>query len=119
MNYEEIMIEKENRLIKRYANRKLYDTSQCGYLNYSEIFDIIHSGEDVTIIDNKNKNDISYFSMIQIIQKKEQNFILNTQENISFLNNIIRSKYGTFSGYILDKKLENIEAKLDSYNTIQ
>jgi len=41
------------RLIKRYGNRKLYDTSQSRYITLDEIARLVRSGNDVKVIDNE------------------------------------------------------------------
>ena len=42
------------RLIKRYANRKLYDTQRSRYVTLDQIADMIRAGDDVKIIDNNS-----------------------------------------------------------------
>ena len=42
------------KIIKRYANRKLYDTERSKYVTLEEIAEMIKAGDDVQIIDNKN-----------------------------------------------------------------
>lgn len=46
-------------LIKKYANRKLYDSTDRRYIKVGEITDLIQSGEEVTIIDNHTGEDIT------------------------------------------------------------
>ena len=50
-------IMKEAKIIKRYQNRKLYDTHESSYVTLDEIAKMIKNGEDLRVIDNKNKND--------------------------------------------------------------
>ncbi len=45
------------RIIKRYQNRKLYDTHQSCYVTLEEIAQIIREGNEIQVIDNKTKND--------------------------------------------------------------
>ena len=47
------------RIIKRYQNRKLYDTHQSCYVTLEEIAQIIREGNEIKVIDNKTKNDIT------------------------------------------------------------
>ena len=49
----------EPRLIKRYANRKLYDTRDSRYVTLQQIAELVRDGEDVKIIDNKSKEDLT------------------------------------------------------------
>jgi len=47
------------RVIKKYANRKLYDTGESKYVTLSVIQDIVKSGQAVIVIDNVSKRDIT------------------------------------------------------------
>jgi polyhydroxyalkanoate synthesis repressor PhaR len=94
-----------SRLIKRYANRKLYDTKQSCYVTLEEISAVIRDGNDVTVIDNKSKEDITNRTLIQLLHVMETKKAHNGM--VEDLNRIIRSPDGTFSGYI--KSLENID----------
>lgn len=60
------------KIIKRYSNRKLYDTEQSTYITLDEIQEMVKSGEDVRIIDNKSKEDITNATLAQIIFEQEK-----------------------------------------------
>jgi polyhydroxyalkanoate synthesis repressor PhaR len=49
--------ETSRRVIKRYSNRKLYDTRDSRYVTLLQIADMVRGGEDVQIIDNTTKED--------------------------------------------------------------
>jgi polyhydroxyalkanoate synthesis repressor PhaR len=76
----------ETRIIKRYANRKLYDTQRSRYVTLEQIADMIRSGEDVKIVDNNSKEDLTTITLAQIIfeeEKKQKSFLpLNAMKNI-------------------------------------
>ena len=63
---------KEVKIIKRYQNRKLYDTQQSCYVTLDDIAKMIRSSEDVMVIDNKTKNDITAATLTQIIFEAEK-----------------------------------------------
>jgi polyhydroxyalkanoate synthesis repressor PhaR len=42
------------KIIKRYQNRKLYDTDASCYVTLDEIAEMIQQGEEVTVVDNRN-----------------------------------------------------------------
>ena len=63
---------KEPRLIKRYANRKLYDTQDSRYVTLQQIAEMVRRGEDVKIIDNKSKEDLTNVTLAQIIYEEEK-----------------------------------------------
>lgn len=52
-------VEKEVRVIKRYANRKLYDCASSRYINLENLIEIMGEAEPFTVIDNKNNEDIT------------------------------------------------------------
>ena len=93
------------RLIKRYANRKLYDTKQSCYVTLEEISTVIREGHDITVIDNKTKEDITYRTLIQLLHVLETKHAHNGM--VKDLNKVIRSTEGTFSGFI--RQLEGVE----------
>jgi polyhydroxyalkanoate synthesis repressor PhaR len=76
----------DTRVIKRYANRKLYDTQRSRYVTLDQIADLIREGQDVKIIDNNSKEDLTSITLAQIIleqEKKQQAFLpLATMKNI-------------------------------------
>ena len=88
----------KNRLIKRYQNRKHYDTFQSTYVTLPEIAQLIRQGNDVRVIDNKTKNDITYKTKIQLLFELERKSI--NRINPIILDDIIRSESGTFTGFI-------------------
>ena len=60
------------RLIKRYANRKLYDTRDSRYVTLLQIAEYVREGEHVTIIDNTTKEDLTNVTLAQIIYEEEK-----------------------------------------------
>jgi polyhydroxyalkanoate synthesis repressor PhaR len=76
----------ETRVIKRYANRKLYDTQHSRYVTLDQIADMIRGGDDVKIVDNKSKEDLTSVTLAQIIfeeEKRQKSFLpLQAMRNI-------------------------------------
>src|SRR4029453_9744443 len=76
----------ETRIIKRYANRKLYDTEHSRYVTLDQISEMIRNGDDVKIVDNKTKEDLTTITLAQIIfeeEKKQKSFLpLGAMRNI-------------------------------------
>ena len=54
-------------LIKRYANRKLYNTESSRYITLKGIAELIHEGREIQVIDNESGEDISSIVMSQIL----------------------------------------------------
>jgi len=94
------------RIIKRYQNRKLYDTHQSCYVTLEEIAQIVREGNEIQVIDNKTKADITYNTQIQLLfdQEKKSTKAGDTE----LLKRVIRAPEGTFTGYI--RALEGLEA---------
>ena len=63
----------EARIIKRYANRKLYDTQASRYVTLDQIAELVRAGEDVQVIDNTSKEDLTSVTLAQIILENERN----------------------------------------------
>ena len=56
-----------NSIIKRYANRKLYDTYDSRYVKLDELSAMLSEGIDFQIIDNETKEDITRVTLAQIL----------------------------------------------------
>lgn len=60
----------QRRIIKRYSNRKLYDTKGSSYVTLLQIAEMIREGEDVQIIDNSTKEDKTDVTLALIISEE-------------------------------------------------
>lgn len=54
-------------LIKKYSNRRLYDTTESKYITLDELTAIIRSGRDVRIVDAKTNEDLTQATLAQMI----------------------------------------------------
>lgn len=61
--------EKPRRVIKRYSNRKLYDTKDSRYVTLQQIGEMVRAGEEVQIIDNATKEDKTEVTLALIISE--------------------------------------------------
>jgi polyhydroxyalkanoate synthesis repressor PhaR len=61
--------EKPRRVIKRYSNRKLYDTKGSRYVTLQQIGEMVRAGEEVQIIDNATKEDKTEVTLALIISE--------------------------------------------------
>ncbi len=64
--------EKPRRIIKRYSNRKLYDTKDSRYVTLLQIAEMVRTGEEVQIIDNNSKEDLTEVTLAQIIYEEQK-----------------------------------------------
>ncbi|RMG17235.1 MAG: transcriptional regulator [Deltaproteobacteria bacterium] len=75
------------KVIKRYTNRKLYDTVESRYVTLDEIAEMIRNGEEVRVIDNRTKEDLTSVTFAQIIFEQEKK---ETRMPLSLLRDIVR-----------------------------
>jgi polyhydroxyalkanoate synthesis repressor PhaR len=69
--------ERARRVIKRYSNRKLYDTKDSRYVTLLQIAEMVRSGEEVQIIDNNTKDDLTEITLAQIIYEEQKSHSRN------------------------------------------
>ena len=88
---------REPKVIKRYTNRKLYDTVESRYVTLDEIAGMIKEGVEVQIVDNRTKEDLTSVTLAQIIfeEEKKQN-----QMPLAVLREIIRHPGESISVFI-------------------
>ncbi len=91
-------MESNTRTLKRYANRKLYDTHISAYVTLEEMAQVVRDGSDVVVVDNTTKEDITYKTFIQLLHELERKSV--GRGDVQLLNRVIRSSTGTFTGFI-------------------
>jgi polyhydroxyalkanoate synthesis repressor PhaR len=64
--------DRPRRIIKRYSNRKLYDTKDSRYVTLLQIAEMVRDGEEVQIIDNNTKDDLTEITLAQIIYEEQK-----------------------------------------------
>jgi polyhydroxyalkanoate synthesis repressor PhaR len=62
----------ERHLIKKYANRKLYDTRTSRYITLDGIAELVRDGHDIRVVDRVNGNDITQVILSQIVLTEEK-----------------------------------------------
>lgn len=72
MCYYQFMGEQIFRLVKRYPNRKLYDTRSSRYVTLEQIAEMIRQGEGIQVVDYKSKDDLTSITLAQIILEEER-----------------------------------------------
>lgn len=91
------------RVIKKYANRRLYDSTASRHVTLDDIRKVIVSGEKVKVVDDKSGEDLTRSVLLQVISEQEQfgTPVLSTE----FLEGIIRF-YGNPVQEMLTKYME-------------
>jgi polyhydroxyalkanoate synthesis repressor PhaR len=99
--------ESDRILIKRYGNRRLYNTETSEYLNYQELVKLIRDGHDVQIIDSRTKADVTKAVLMQVILEEEK-----TQSvlPVSFLFQVIRSRESAVQDFFQNYLSSSFEA---------
>jgi polyhydroxyalkanoate synthesis repressor PhaR len=94
------------RRIKRYDNRKLYDTETSEYVSLSDIADLVRRGETVEVVDNATEQDITAQTLTQIIleEGKDGHEVISSD----LLHTLLRR-----SGKVLDSGLGQIRTTVD------
>lgn len=97
----------QERLIKKYANRRLYDASQSRHITLDDIRGLIFKGEKVRVVEDKTGQDITRHILLQVIAEQEQfgRPILSTpvlEAIIRFYGNSLQGLLGVF----LEKSVE-------------
>jgi polyhydroxyalkanoate synthesis repressor PhaR len=87
MSEAEQQTTREPKVIKRYTNRKLYDTVESRYVTLDEIADMVKQGVEVQIVDNRTKEDLTSVTLAQIVFEEEKK---KNQMPLSVLREIIR-----------------------------
>ena len=90
-------------IVKKYANRRLYDTGRSSYVTLEDLYDMVKEGHDFVVIDAKSGEDLTKPVLTQIIVEKE-----SKGENVlplNFLKQII-GFYGNAMQPLLPNYLE-------------
>jgi polyhydroxyalkanoate synthesis repressor PhaR len=97
-------------IIKRYGNRRLYNTETKSYVNYQDLIKLIRDGHDIQVIDSKTKADVTKSVLMQVILEEEKN-----QNNIlplPFLFQLIRSREESAQDFFKNYLTASFEAYL-------
>lgn len=91
------------RVIKKYPNRRLYDTVESRYITLANIRDLVIDGVEFTVIDKKSGDVITRSILLQVISEQEHSRDPIMSE--AFLAHVIRA-YGTGAPGFLARHLE-------------
>jgi polyhydroxyalkanoate synthesis repressor PhaR len=107
----------QERLIKKYANRRLYDASQSRHITLDDIRGLIVKGEKIRIVEDKTGHDITRHIFLQVIAEQEQfgRPILSTK----VLEAIIRFYGNSMQGYLASFLEKSVETFLNQQEALQ
>jgi len=88
------------RVIKKYPNRRLYDTEESRYITLSDVRDLVLKKVDFVVIDKKSGEDITRTILLQVISEQEQHGEPIMSQD--FLSQVIRSYGKVVPGFMAD-----------------
>ncbi len=80
------------RTIKRYNNRKLYDTEAKRYITLEGIAELVRAGHDIEVVENDSGEDLTAVTLSQIIFEQQKRGL---RAPLGFLTNLIRVDSGS------------------------
>jgi polyhydroxyalkanoate synthesis repressor PhaR len=86
----------EPRVIKKYPNRRLYDTAESRYITLADIRKLVVENVDFVVVDKKTQSDITRSILLQVIA--EQEHVGDPLMSRDFLSQVIRSYGGVMQG---------------------
>jgi polyhydroxyalkanoate synthesis repressor PhaR len=98
-------------IIKRYTNRKLYNTDTKRYITLDEVADLIRSGEEIKVIDNTTSEDLTTVTLTQIIFEREK-------KQAGFLPRPVLTGLVQAGGYTIGALRRSLEIPLDLLHQI-
>jgi polyhydroxyalkanoate synthesis repressor PhaR len=102
----------EPRVIKKYPNRRLYDTVESRYITLADIRRLVTDKIDFVVIDKKSQEDITRSILLQVIA--EQEHLGEPLMSQDFLSQVIRSYGGamhSFVGSYLEQSLKLLSSQ--------
>jgi polyhydroxyalkanoate synthesis repressor PhaR len=88
----------EPRVIKKYPNRRLYDTVQSKYITLSDIRSLVLERIEFVVIDKKSQDDITRSILLQVIAEQEHG--VDPVMSRDFLSQVIRSYGGNLQNML-------------------
>ena len=104
-----------NRVIKKYPNRRLYDTEESRYITLADVRDLVMRDVSFEVVDKKTGEDITRAILMQVISEQEQHG--EPLLNVVFLSQIIRAHESASPDFLsrhLEKALANYLAQQQS-----
>lgn len=104
------------RLIKKYPNRRLYDTQTSSYITLHDVKQLVLNNEEFTVVDAKTEEDLTRSILLQIILEEEANG--SPMFSSHALAQIIRYYGHAMQGMMGSYLEKNIQAFIDIQNKL-
>ncbi len=102
------------RLIKKYPNRRLYDTQTSSYITLADVKQLVLGNEDFMVVDAKTEDDLTRSILLQIILEEEANG--QPMFSSAALSQIIRYYGHAMQGMMGNYLEKNIQVFIDIQN---
>ena len=99
------------KIIKKYGNRKLYDTDQSSYVVLGDIAKMVRNNEKIRVVENSTGRDVTTTTLLQIIFIAEKNALRSAPESV--LRSIITKGDGSLSHFLSDLGLFKFDISWD------
>lgn len=112
---------KEQVVIKKYANRRLYNTETSTYVTLDDLAQMVRNDKDFVVYDAKSGDDLTHAVLTQIIVEQESREGGQTLLPIPFLRQLIRfydDNIGSMVPSYLQFSLENLVKEQEKFRTL-
>lgn len=96
----------KTRLIKKYQNRKLYDTEKSCYINLSEIVEFVREDLEFVVMDNVSKRDITHKIVLEAVYRGELDSLTIP---LQMLKGILKSPERSIESYVHERAVQYLE----------
>ena len=110
-------MEQQIRLIKKYPNRRLYDTKTSSYITLADVKQMVLKHEDFQVIDAKTSEDLTRQILLQIILDEESGGM--PMFSADLLSQMIRSYGNAMQGFMGGYLEKNLKAFQDMHQAMQ
>lgn len=106
-----------SRIIKKYPNRRLYDTEESRYITLADVRDLVINKIEFTVIDKKTGDDITRTILLQVIAEQEQQGepVMST----GFLSQVIRSYGDAMPDFVSNYLEQSLKLFMKQQQTIR
>lgn len=110
-------------LIKKYSNRRLYDTDKSEYITVSQVAEMIRSSKVIKVIDAGTEEDVTSYILTQILleESRKKNILLPASllhMVIRFGDNVLNDFFGRHLQYSMEKYIERRSLLDDQFRAI-
>jgi polyhydroxyalkanoate synthesis repressor PhaR len=113
----EVKMENQVRLIKKYPNRRLYDTKTSSYITLADVKQMVLKDETFQVVDAKSSDDLTRQILLQIILEEENGGMPMFSSDL--LSQLIRSYGNAMQGFMGTYLEKNIQAFQEMQKTLQ